>query len=141
MTVLAPDVAEFIRGPRVAVLATVRADGRPHTASVWYEYNGTEFVISTMRGSQKAKNVRAKGFATLCITTQEMPYRQVIAEGTARVAGAIDNVWRERVATRYIGERAGKAYVRDTYEMDNVAIHLRPLKWITEGFGMQEAAS
>lgn len=139
MTVLAPDVAEFIEGPHVAVLATVRANGRPHTASVWYEYNGSEFVVSTMRGSQKARNVERKGAATLCITTQEVPYKQVIAEGAARVGGAIDTVWRERVAMRYIGEHAGKAYVRDTADMDVVSIHLTPLRWITDGFGIGES--
>ncbi len=135
MTLLAPDVEEFLRGPHLASLATVRPDGRPHVTAVWYEFDGRDFIVSTFRGTQKLRNVERKGFAALSIYTCEMPYRQVIVQGTARVGSPLDNVWRERVAVRYLGEAAGKAYARDTADWDAVAIHVRPLKWTTEGFG------
>jgi hypothetical protein len=61
----------------------------------------------------------------------------VTVEGTARVGGPIDNVWRERVAMRYLGEAAGRAYVRDTADVDNVALHVRPIRWHLEGFGIE----
>jgi PPOX class probable F420-dependent enzyme len=134
MTVLAPDVADFLRDSNVASLATTRLNGRPHVTPVWYEYDGREFVISSLRSTQKMKNIARKGFAALCIYSQEMPYRQVIVEGTARVGSPVDNVWRERVATRYLGETAGRAYVRESGDWDVVAIHIRPITWITEGF-------
>ena len=134
MTVLAPDVAEFLREPHVAALSTMRPDGRPHVVSVWYEYDGKEFVVSTLRSAQKLRNVSRKGFAALCIATGQLPYRQIIIEGTARVGSPVDNVWRERVAVRYLGENAGRAYVRESGDWDVVAIHIRPIKWITEGF-------
>ncbi len=134
MTVLAPEVEEFLRGPHIASLATVRPDGRPHVTPVWYEYDGTEFVVSTFRGSRKMKNVSRKGFASLCIYSPELPYQQVIVEGTARVGSPVDNVWRQRVATRYLGDAAGRAYVRDTADWDVVSIWVRPIRWLTEGF-------
>ena len=43
MTVLAPDVKEFLQAPNVAAFASVRPDGRPHVTPVWYEYDGREF--------------------------------------------------------------------------------------------------
>lgn len=134
MTVLAPDVEEFLRDPNIAALATVRLDGRPHVAPVWYEYAGREFIISTLRTTQKLRNVAGKGFASLAIYTQQLPYRQVVVQGTARVGSPVDNVWRERVAMRYLGESAGRAYVRESGDWDVVAIHIRPIKWMTEGF-------
>lgn len=134
MTVLAPDVEAFLREPNVAALSTVLADGRPHTTPVWYEYDGREFIMSTMRTTQKFKNVNRKGFASLLIYTQELPYKMVLVQGTARTGSPLDNVWRERVAGRYLGETAGRAYVQDTAEIDHVSIHVRPIKWTTEGF-------
>jgi PPOX class probable F420-dependent enzyme len=134
MTVLAPEVESFLREPNVAALATVRPDGRPHVTPVWYEYDGKEFIISTPRETQKLANVSRKGYAALSIHTQAVPYRHVIVEGTARAGSPIDNVWRERVASRYLGETAGRAYVRDSGDWDFVAIHVRPLKWSTQGF-------
>ncbi len=136
MTILAPDVATFLQEPNVAALATVRLDGRPHVTPVWYEYDGKEFIISTLRRTQKLINVSRKGFAALCIYTQALPYRHVIVEGTARPGSPVDNVWRERVATRYLGETAGRAYVRESGDWDVVAIHVRPLKWSTQGFAI-----
>jgi PPOX class probable F420-dependent enzyme len=135
MAVLAPGVEEFLREAHLASLATVKPDGRPHVVPVWYEWDGREFTISTFRGTQKVTNVSRKGYAALSIYTPELPYRQVTVEGTSRVAGPIDNVWRERVAMRYLGEAAGRAYVRDTSEIDNVALHVRPMRWYVEGFG------
>lgn len=133
-----PAVAEFLQGPRVAALATVRPDGRPHVTPVWYEYDGTEFIVSTFRASQKLRNIRHKGFACLCIYSREIPYRQVIVEGTARAGGPLDNVSRLRLATRYLGEAAAKAYVRDTADWDVASIWIRPVRWITEGFQEEE---
>ena len=136
MSVLAPEVAEFLEGPHVAALATVRPDGRPHVVPVWYEYDGREFTISTFRGTQKLRNLRAKGKAALSIYTTELPYKQVTVQGAARAGILIDNVWRERVAARYLGATAGRAYVSDTSDLDHVAIHVRPLTWHMEGFDL-----
>jgi PPOX class probable F420-dependent enzyme len=136
VSVLAPDIEEFLKGPNLAALATVRPNGRPHVVPVWYEYDGHEFTISTFRETQKLRNLHSKAFAALTIYTQQLPYKQVSVEGTARAGSLIDNVWRERVAARYLGATAGRAYVSETSDMDHVAIHVRPLKWHTEGFGL-----
>ena len=138
MPVLAPDVRDFLGEPHVAALATVRPNGRPHVTPVWYEFDGQEFIVSSFRTTQKVHNVSRKGFAALCIYDQALPYRQVIVEGSARVGSPLDNVWRERVAIRYLGESAGKAYVREAGDWDVVAIHVRPLRWITQGFAGSE---
>jgi PPOX class probable F420-dependent enzyme len=135
MPVLAPGVEEFLKGAHIAALATVRANGRPHVAPVWYEYDGREFTINCFRDTQKMKNIARKGFAALSVFSDAIPYQQVTVEGMARVGTALDNVWRERVAMRYLGETAGRAYTNDTADMDVVALHLRPLKWHVEGFG------
>jgi hypothetical protein len=135
MAVLAPGVEEFLKGAHIAALATVRANGRPHVVPVWYEYDGREFTINCFRDTQKQKNIARKGFAALSVFSDAIPYQQVTVEGIARVGSALDNVWRERVAMRYLGETAGRAYTNDTADMDVVAVHLRPLKWHVEGFG------
>ncbi len=137
MPVLAPGVEEFLKGAHIAALATVRANGKPHVVPVWYEYDGREFTINCFRDTQKMKNIARKGVAALSVFSDSIPYQQVTVEGLARVGSALDNVWRERVAMRYLGETAGRAYTNDTADMDVVAVHLRPLKWHVEGFGLE----
>ena len=133
MSAPAPDVREFVEEARLAALSTVRPDGRPHVTPVWYEFDGREFIVSTPRNTQKLRNIARKGFAALCIHDQQT-YRHVIVEGTARVGSTVDNVWRERVAIRYLGETAGRAYVREAGDWDVVALHIRPIRWTTQGF-------
>jgi PPOX class probable F420-dependent enzyme len=134
MAAIGPDISEFLQEPHVASLATIRPDGRPHVTPVWYEYDGREFIVSTLRETQKVRNVTRKGFAALSIHTAGAPFQHVVAEGTARVGSTLDNVWRERLAVRYMGETAGRAYVRESGDWDVVAIHIRPVKWSTQGF-------
>lgn len=131
---LSSDVQDFLGQPHVAALSTVRPDGRPHVTPVWYDFDGSEFTIASFRNAQKLRNVSKKGFAALTIFTGEPPYLNVVVEGTARVGTTLDNVWRERQAKRYLGEHAGRMYVQETADIDFVAIHIRPLRWIPMGF-------
>jgi PPOX class probable F420-dependent enzyme len=131
---ISAEVDAFLSQPHVAALATVRPNGRPHVTPVWYDFDGTEFIVSTFRSGQKLKNVSQKGFAALSIFTQAAPYLNVIVEGTARVGSPLDNVWRERLAARYLGDRAGRVFVQETADWDVIAIHIRPLRWTSTGF-------
>src|SRR3972149_6459376 len=105
---ISADVEAFLREPHAAALATVRPDGRPHVTPVWYDFDGREFTVSTFRTTQKLKNVSHKGFAPPCTFTHDPPYRNFTAQGTARVGSPLDNVWRRRLAARYLGEHAGR---------------------------------
>ena len=131
---ISADVAAFLGQPHVAALATIRPDGRPHVTPVWYDFDGKEFTVSTFRTAQKLNNVSQKGFASLTVFTHEPPYRNVIVQGTARVGSPLDNVWRERLAARYLGEHAGRVYVQETADWDVIAIHVRPVRWSCTGF-------
>ncbi len=131
---ISADVKAFLGQPHVAALSTVRPDGRPHVTPVWYDFDGSNFTIATFRNTQKLKNVSHKGYAALSIFNTEPPYRNVIVEGTARVGSPLDNVWRERLATRYLGQHAGRVYVQETADWDVIAIHIRPTRWTSMGF-------
>ena len=45
----------YLCQPRNAILATVGADGRIHAVPVWFQYEGGEFAIITVRGTDSAK--------------------------------------------------------------------------------------
>jgi PPOX class probable F420-dependent enzyme len=48
---LPPDIDEFLRRPQPAVVASVRADGSPHTVATWYAWDG-ECVLLSMDESR-----------------------------------------------------------------------------------------
>ena len=128
------DINAFLGQPHVAALATVRPDSRPHVTPVWIDFDGSEYTVSTYRGTQKLENVSHKAFAALSVFTQEPPYRNVIVKGTARIGSPPDSAWQERLAARYRGDHASRVYIQETADWDVIAIHIRPLCWTSTGF-------
>jgi pyridoxine/pyridoxamine 5'-phosphate oxidase len=62
------EVSAFLSSPqppRPGVLATVRADGRPHAAPVWYDVDDDgSLVFNTGEGTVKGRNLRRTGRAS-----------------------------------------------------------------------------
>ncbi len=75
---------DFLLGSvRTATLATVRADGRPHAAPIWYHLDGETFVFTTGANTVKGRNMRRDGRVSLCIDDERPPFHFVIVEGVA----------------------------------------------------------
>lgn len=60
-------------------LATVRADGRPHIAPVWFVYVDGRMWICTGRSSVRVRNLRERPNASASLEDGNAP---VVAEGT-----------------------------------------------------------
>jgi PPOX class probable F420-dependent enzyme len=103
----------FLREPpRPAVLATVRADGRPHAAPVWYALDGDTFVFTTGAGTVKGRNIGRDPRVSLCVQDDRPPYAFVVVEGTAELIEDVDEVraWASRLGGRYMGEDQAEAF-------------------------------
>ena len=53
-------ISEFLEKPRLADLATVRPDGSPQVAPVWYDYDGTVFRVVVEPAAIKIRNGEAE---------------------------------------------------------------------------------
>lgn len=72
----------LLREHRLGVLATGRRDGSPQIATVMYDWNGSDLVVSTDRGAAKQRNAeRVPRVAFLVLDGRQ----QVIVYGTATV--------------------------------------------------------
>jgi PPOX class probable F420-dependent enzyme len=47
----------LLDGRNYAVLATVNADGSPHTSAMWVGRDGSDVLFSTVAGSEKQRNM------------------------------------------------------------------------------------
>ena len=98
--------------PRTAVLGTVRADGRPHVAPIWFDLDGDKLVFTTGEGTVKGRNMRRDPRVTLCIDDDDPPFQFVIIEGTAELtAEDLDLLhWATRIGGRYMGAERADEY-------------------------------
>lgn len=107
----------FLRDPvRPAVVATTRADGRPHAAPVWYDLDGHTIVFTTGADTVKGRNLARDPRVALCVQDDRPPFSFVTLEGTAQLLDELDEVrrWATRIGGRYMGaERAAEYGARN----------------------------
>ncbi|MCQ8190717.1 PPOX class F420-dependent oxidoreductase [Streptomyces rugosispiralis] len=99
-------------GTRTAKLATVRADGSPHLAPVWFLLDGDDLVFNTGQETVKGRNLARDGRLTICVDDDRPPFAFVTLRGHAELIDDLGQVrdWATRIAARYMGEDRAEEY-------------------------------
>lgn len=122
-------VRELLERPNIAHVATVMADGMPHSVPTWVGVEGERVVFLTGPGSQKARNLRSDPRVSLSVVDHEQPTRMAHIRGrvTQRLEG--DAAWAiiDRLAHEYIGG----PYPR---EFDRVVFMVAPERAVSHDF-------
>ena len=122
----------FLDEPHIGHLVTLRPDGTPHVAPIWYEYRDGLFLIWTSRETRKVKNIVGDLRAALSIATDNEPYKYVSVEGTVIVSEADVEATALSIAVRYQGRERGTAFIAEYFkEGVSVLLTLTPDKLIT----------
>lgn len=103
------EVMAFLQeGTRTGKVATVRHDGRPHVAPVWFVVQGDAIVFTTWYETVKAKNLTRDGRVAFTVDLQEPPYAFVLVEGVATVHPADPHLVdvATAIGARYMGAEA-----------------------------------
>ena len=111
------DALSFLNeGTRTGHLATVRADGRPHVAPIWFVVDGDDIVFNTGYESVKGRNLLREGRATMSVDDGVPPYSHVIVSGPVHSGEDPDELLRfaTSIGGRYMGpERAAEFGARN----------------------------
>ncbi|MEU4204320.1 PPOX class F420-dependent oxidoreductase [Streptomyces sp. NPDC039022] len=99
-------------GTRTGKLSTVRADGSPHIAPVWFLLDGDDLVFNTGADTVKGRNLARDGRVALCVDDDRPPFSFAIVEGPAETSDELSEVraWATRIAARYMGEDRAEEY-------------------------------
>ncbi|MCL1598453.1 MAG: PPOX class F420-dependent oxidoreductase [Actinomycetia bacterium] len=88
-------------------LATVRSDGRPHIAAVWFSFDDRgRAVFLTGAETLKARNMQRDPRVSLLVDTEEMPFGWARLDGTAGFSNDPAELvhWATETARRYVGD-------------------------------------
>lgn len=132
-----PQREDFLAALHVGVLSVAAEDGRPPASvPIWYDYvPGQDIRVNTGASSRKAKLIERAGVVTLVVQREEPPYQYVVVEGTVvETTKPTPLDVREEIAIRYLGEEAGRAFVRSLEGQETVLFSVRPDRWITADF-------
>ena len=114
---------------RTGKLATVRPDGRPHVAPIWFIVDGESIVFTTWHTSVKAGNLAHDSRASLCVDDEQSPFAYVIVEGQVTTSPedlAELQHWATQIAGRYMGPELAEAYGRRNGVVGELLCRLSP---------------
>lgn len=122
----------FLREPaRTAKLATVRADGRPHVAPVWFAMDDDDSLFfMTGEKTAKGRSIRADPRVALCVDDDRPPFSYVIVEGQAEIMDDADALlrWSIRLGARYMGADRGEEYGRRNAVPGELLVRVTPTR-------------
>ena len=119
---------------RTGKLATVRADGRPHVAPIWFDLDGETLLFTTWHESVKAVNLRRDPRVCLCVDEETPPFAFVQIEGTATMSDDVDDLlyWATRIGGRYMGADLAEAYGQRNGVKGELLVRVTPTKIVAQ---------
>ncbi len=120
----------LLTGTKTGKLATVRDDGRPHVASIWFDLDGDVLVFNTNKDSVKAKNMVRDKRVAITVDDQTPPFSFVTIEGTVSISDNPEELlhWATKIGGRYMGQNRAKEYGQRNAAEGELTVKIRPSK-------------
>jgi PPOX class probable F420-dependent enzyme len=121
-----PEIEELLKQPHLAVVATLRPDGSPHTAATWYDWEDGRVLLNMEDSRLRLGYLRSDPRAALTVLGggEDGWYRHVSLLGT--VVSIVDDESLadiDRLALRYTGQPFRAR------EKPRVSAWLEPERW------------
>lgn len=125
------EAARLLLDRRVyAVLATPNDDGTAHLAPVMFLFDNERVAIETGAATRKARNVAARGHASVLVQTPEAAW--VLGTGMATIVRGADVArHRNSIRSKYLTASGRQACGQLLDEMDDVIIVVEPRQWLS----------
>ncbi len=117
-------------GTRTGKLATVRGDGSPHVAPIWFVLDGDDLVFMTGANTVKGKAILRDPRVALSVDDERPPFSFAIIEGTVTISRDLDEMLplSIAIARRYMGDDLAEQYGRRNAVDGELLLRLHPTK-------------
>jgi PPOX class probable F420-dependent enzyme len=95
-----------LRDDAMGWLVSVRPDGRPHAAPIWFFWHDGQVLVFSEEKTQKIRNLRHAGKVVLHLDSDNHGEDIVIVEGTAEISGRSTQEWLPEVGEAYAAKYA-----------------------------------
>jgi hypothetical protein len=125
-------------GPKhTGKLATVRADGRPHVAPIWFVVDAStagsdspigDVVFNTGANTLKGKCILRDPRVALCIDDERPPHSFVMIDGLATISEELDDVayWAAIIGGHYMGAERAEEFGKRNGVPGELLVRVRP---------------
>jgi PPOX class probable F420-dependent enzyme len=122
-------IREFLsHGRRTGKVATIRSDGRPHLAPIWFILDGDDIVFMTGAETVKGKTLQRDPRAALVVDLEEPPYAFVMVDGQVTLSRDLDEMLplSIAIARRYVAPDKAEDYGRRNAVEGELLVRLHP---------------
>lgn len=135
----AQEAFDFLaEGTRTGHLATVRADGRPHTKPIWFVLEGSPesftVLFNTGEGTVAGRNLARDPRVALSVDDARPPFSYVLVEGTAELVDHVTDVraGATRIGARYMGADRAEEFGERNGVPGELLVRVTPTRVIAE---------
>jgi PPOX class probable F420-dependent enzyme len=131
-------LAFVMHGTRTGKLATVRKDGAPHVAPIWFlvdaDDDGDHLIFTTGEDTVKGKAIRRDPRLAMVVDSEEPPYAYVQFQAEAVISENQDDMltWATRLGARYMGAEQAEAFGKRNAVPGELLIRARITKVIAQ---------
>jgi hypothetical protein len=129
------EIREFLaHGTRTAKVATVRADGRPHVAPVWFILDGDDLIFNTGEATVKGKALRRDPRIALCVDDDRPPFSFVLVTSEASLSTDPEELIRSatQISARYMGQDRAEEFGRRNAVPGELVVRVTPTSIVAE---------
>ena len=119
----------MMAGRHTGKLATVRSDGRPHVAAVWFSFDDRGRAVFLTGGETlKARNMQRDPRVSLFVDAEEMPFGWARLDGVADFSDDRNELlyWATETARRYVGDDRAVEFGRRNGVPGEIVVFIEP---------------
>lgn len=130
MNQLTDEVRQFLHKPLIARLSTIDFEGYPHTVPVWFDVDGNDVVVISVRQTIKIRYIQANPKGAISIGGQNEDGGGYLIKGELSIEEDPDDIWVKRLIYRYESGTDAERDILSWADLDIVLIRLKPHKII-----------
>ncbi len=116
------EIDRHLDQPHVGHLVTIRSNGSPHVAPVWFQKIEDRVWIMAGRGAVKIRNARRNPRVAISVATDARPYSYVVLEGEATVSQQDLPEIVSSICLKYDGPERGPEFARELLDRGDMAL-------------------
>ena len=130
-TPISPEIqaklAEFLVPSRIAVVATIGADGMPQLTPNWYVFEGGRIAVSTTKERVKHRNLVRDSRMSICICSDLQASDYVTVSGPVEISDD-EFIWpvTRKIVERYVPAKGVEDRLRQLRAQHRVILWLTP---------------
>jgi uncharacterized protein len=124
---------------RVCVLSVDAPERAPVSSPIWFTADDGTITFAIGPESRKAELLRRSGRATICVQSEDVPYKYVTVEGPVENIGRATEAFRRAEAVRYLGLDLADIYIAGTADEISETWVLRPERWSSTDYAKMQS--